>query len=399
VKKHAIALQSIVQDNVMPNFRRCIVRTSIATTLAISAAACGGGSGTSAGTAPSATGPGIAQGAVSVSGKQLVRDGQPWVPKGLVSVAFNAAPSVRAGLFLTAYNDLSPTELAQMKQWGADTVRFMVAQPALDAQSTLYDSHFAGDVQKGVTEARAAGLNVIVTMQDEAGTGEPNPTALPDAGTGRAWQVLAPLFAADPGVMLEIMNEPEPAPTAQNWQAWANAMNAMTTIIRNAGAKNVLVADGLGFAEYLSGAPALADPMGQVVYATHPYPHSDDDQTSTAWDNKFGNFATGTNAPVIVSEWSDENEPNNTFAFCNGSTPAAALAFLGYLQQRGIGLIALGYDLPNQPNVPRDGRTTLDFSGTPSTFSNGASCEDATFGPGNVVQNYFRTGVVPSTLQ
>jgi len=317
----------------------------------------------------------------------------------LVSVAFNAAPSVRQGLFLTAYNDFSPTELEAMKTWGADTVRFMIAQPALDPQAPLYDPTFISHVQTGVTEARAAGLNVIVTVQDESGTGETNPMALPNAGTGRVWQQLAPMFAGDPGIMFEIMNEPQPLPSVANWQAWATAMNAMVAIIRNSGAKNVLLADGLGFAEYLSGAPTLADPLNQVAYADHPYPHSAADQTTTGWDAKFGAFAAVTNAPVIVTEWSDENEPNGVFAYCDSNTPQAALSFLNYVQSRNIGLIGLGYDLPNQPAVPRDGRIMLDFNGTPSTFANGASCDVADFGPGTVVQSFFRTGNVPGQLE
>jgi endoglucanase len=78
--------------------------------LVISLAACGGGSSGSGSSTSSAT----PVGAVTVSGNQFLRDGQPWVPKGVVSVAFNAAPAVRQGLFLTAYNDLTSTELAAM---------------------------------------------------------------------------------------------------------------------------------------------------------------------------------------------------------------------------------------------------------------------------------------------
>ncbi len=93
---------------------------------------------------------------------------------------------------------------------------------------------------------------------------------------------LAPLFKNDPEIIFEIMNEPQPQPTAVNWAAWATAMNAMIAIIRGAGATNVLIADGLGFAESLSGAPALTDPLNQYAYADHPYFHMASDQTSTA---------------------------------------------------------------------------------------------------------------------
>jgi endoglucanase len=367
---------------------------------AVFISACGGGgNSTGAGSGPATTTT-SAVGAVSVSGRQFLRDGQSWVPKGLVSVAFNATPKTRSGLFLTAYNNMSANELSAMKAWGADTVRFMVAQPALDPQDPVfYDSTFLGDIQTAVSEARAAGLNVIVTVQDESGTGEPSPMTLPTAATGRVWQILAGAFSSDTGIMFEIMNEPQPTPSAANWQAWASAMNSMISIIRTSGAKNVLIADGLGFAEYLTGAPALDDPLQQVAYADHPYPHSNTDQSKTGWDSKFGDFAESTDAPVIITEWSDENEPNGVFAYCDSNTPQAALNFLAYLKSMNIGLIGLGYDLPNQPAVPRDGRVMVDFNGTPSTLANGASCGDADFGPGSVLQAYFRTGNVPAQLQ
>ena len=79
--------------------------------------------------------------------------------------------------------------------------------------------------------------------------------------------------------MFEILNEPQPKHTAANRALWADAMNNMVTIIRNAGATNVLIADGLNYAEQLDGAPVLADPLNQVAYGSHPYAHSADDQT------------------------------------------------------------------------------------------------------------------------
>jgi endoglucanase len=339
-------------------------------------------------------------GDVTVSGAHFMRDGVAWIPHGVVSAAFNAAPAVRAGGFLTAYNDLNSTELAAMKTWGADVVRFQVAQPALDPQNNLYDPTFIAAVQNGVTEARAAGLNVIVSVQDESGTGEPNPTPLPDAATGRVWQQLAPLFKGDTGILFEIMNEPQPAPTAANWAAWASAMNSMITIIRVSGATNVLIADGLGFAEYLEGAPTLADPLNQVAYADHPYFHSAADQTSTAWDTKFGTFAATAPAPVLITEWSTENEPPpDPHFYCDRNTATSALAFLQYLQSKSIGLVGYAYDAPNAPNAPRDGRITQDFNGTPTTYSNNAQCTDAPFGPGTIIQNWYHTGSVPAMLE
>ncbi len=308
-----------------------------------------------------------------------------------------------------------------MKAWGADTIRFQVSQAALDIKDptipSLYDPAFAGEVVAGVQAARSIGLNVIVSIQDEKGTGEAHPTALPNGGTGRAWSTLAPLLKGDNGIMFEILNEPEPDHTAANWTLWAAAMNSMVMIIRNAGATNVLIADGLNYAEQLDGALALNDPLHQVAYGAHPYAHCiagqpascDADQTAdgdgipfAGWDAKFGNVPITSIAPVIVTEWSLENDiaapsGENTFQYCDESSNQAALKLLGYLQSKGIGLLAFSYDLPNQPMLPRTGRVMLDLNGTPSTLV-GTQCTDANFGPGAVVQSWYQTGVVPGQL-
>ncbi len=356
------------------------------------------GYGSEVSTTSAASKPGF----VTVSGTHFLRDGAVWVPHGINVVAFNAALAVRTGLFGTAYKNFNPTEVAAMKAWGADSLRFLVAQPALDPQSSLYDPTFLTQLVAGVKSARAIGLSVIICMQDEAGTGETNPAVLPNDGTGRAWQALAPKFANDNGVMFELMNEPELAPSPANWTAWADTMNNMMAIIRNAGAKNVLLADGLAYAEQLKNAPILADPLAQVAYASHPYAHSATDQTPAGWDAKFGNVSVNSVAPVLVTEWSLENAPNlkpNGFQYCDSNSPTAALNLLNYLQGKGIGLMVLSYDLPNQPQVPRDGRATINFNGTPSTLANNVGCTDATFGPGMIVQKWYRTGIVPSSLQ
>ncbi len=298
-----------------------------------------------------------------------------------------------------------------MKAWGADTIRFQVSQAALDKDDptspSLYDPNFLSEVVAGVTAARAIGLNVIVSVQDESGTGEATPTPLPNAGTGNAWNVLAPAFKNDNGIMFEILNEPELDHTAANWALWATAMNNMVTIIRNAGATNVVIADGLNYAEQLDQAPILADPLHQVAYASHPYAHSAPDQTATGngmtgvgWDAKFGNVSVSSVAPVIVTEWSLENDiaatnGSNTFQYCDSGSNQAGLNLLSYLQGKGIGLLAFSYDLPNQPMLPRTGRVTLDLNGTPSTLAN-VTCSDATFGVGMIVQTWYRTGAVPA---
>ena len=328
-------------------------------------------------------------GTVSVAGNTLLRDGAVWVSHGVVSIAFVAPPAAQSGVFLDAYQHYSTDELAAMRVWGADTVRFQVSQPGLDPKNALFDLNFAFTVIQAVRDARAEGLNVIVSVQDESQSGqEGQSTVLPNAATRRVWQMLAPFFNGDRGILYEMLNEPQLPPNPANWAAWACAMNEVITTIRQTGSKNVVVADGLGYAEHLDGAPALTDPENEVAYAAHPYFHSAADQKPQAWATKFGNFAQ--TAPVIITEWT--TIPSY---YHDANTAHAALKFLHYLESRGIGLSAYAYDFSGD----LFGSVVHGFDGVPSTFANGLEPDEPDYGPGTLVQQWYLTGSVPTTLE
>ena len=334
-------------------------------------------------------------GKVHVSGTTLLRDGAPWTPHGLNMIAFVAPPAAQSGVFLQAYQHYSPAELSSLRTWGADTVRFQVSQPGLDPQNALYTQTFLDQVHAAVLDARAAGLNVLVSIQDEAQSGEQTPMQLPNAATLRVWSELAPLFNDDTGILYELMNEPEPGPSAANWTDWQNAMNAVIAEVRATGSTNVVVADGLSYATSLNGAPSLTDSAHEVVYAVHPYFHSADAETSSAWDTKWGTFAA--TSPVLVTEWTtvaNAAQSGSTY-FCDSTTAGAALALLDYLAAKKIGMIAFAYDFSG--NV--FGSAAYGFPAKSSSFAGDAGCGSAGYGPGTVLQDWFRTGAVPTTLE
>ena len=327
-------------------------------------------------------------GAITVSGSYLLRDGAVWTPHGLVSIAFVAPPAAQQGVFVNAYKHFSKDELAAMRAWGADTVRIQVSQPGLDPQNPLFTQSFVATVGAAVREARAAGLSVIVSVQDESQSGESNPASLPNEATQRVWQVLAPLFNRDTGILYELINEPQLPVNVANWAAWARSMDAVIMTIRNTGSRNVVVADGLNFAERLDGAPSLTDPLYQVAYAAHPYAHNAAGQTEQIWERNFGSAAR--TVPVIITEWTTVPK-----YYCDMNTAVSALAFLHFLQARGIGLTAFAYDF----GANRFGSVVQDFKGTPSTFAGGLQCGQPGFGPGTLVQDWYETGFVPNQTE
>jgi hypothetical protein len=334
-------------------------------------------------------------GAISISHNRILRDGRPWVPHAVQLVAFVAPPKAQAGAFRRAYEHYNPSEFAAIKAWGADSVRLQLSQPGADPDPGrgdpdfgMYDPDFVKKYIDAVHAARAAGLNVIVSIQDEPQSGErKKPTRLPNDATIRVWKSILPDLKDDPGILYEMFNEPQLKPNAANWSKWAAAMNKVIATIRASGATNTLVADGLSFAETLDGVVPLDDP--KVIYSSHPYFHHGVDQDETTWMRKFG--AAATKMPVVVGEWTSAT----TYYCDSATTPAAALEMLKYLDLRKIGLVAVTYDF----GLPKYGGIVSDYSGTPTTFANHVGCGEVGFGPGTLIQRWYRTGALPGALQ
>ena len=355
-------------------------------------------------------------GLASISGKQLLRDGKPWIPHGFYQVPFEVPPgnfaaqnAVGHAFWQDAYAGFTPAEYATMKSEGADSVRLQIAQDGADPENTkFFDPQWLQQAIGAVQAARKEGLTVIVSIQDETQTGSPAEAPLPNDATRRVWRELVPAFGHDRGILLELYNEPndspisqapnpDQVPTAEQWDRWATAMNQTIAEVRALGADNVLVADGLVQAQQLTGAPELTDPLHQVLYASHPYVSgatqaiADYNQTAAAWNDKFGNFAR--THPVIISEWGDG-------FFCDTQTPQAVLNFLNYLNERGIGLEAGLWDFtPGGFNNLTHGFPDVQFS---SFFdAKGSTCTlnnaPAFYGPGKTVEAYFLTGVPPAS--
>jgi endoglucanase len=358
---------------------------------------CGGKSA-----APTAS---VLPGQVSITSNQLLRDGKPWVPHGFFQVAFQASPNEQnvPAFETNAQSGYSPQEYAEMAKAGADSVRVMLGQTVGDPQNTTYYSQsLVNQLIAAVKAARQAGLTVIVGIQDESITQDQNPTILPNDATLRVWSQLVPSFKDDKGILLELFNEPGTGPTEVpqpvDWQNWQTSMNAAIASVRNAGAQNVVVADGLAHAELLTGAPPLTDSMNQIAYAAHPYTFSASQEMGTAFlDNSFGNFAA--THPVIITEWGQGY-------YCGPTNPKFLIAFLNYIQNKGIGLEMGSWDWGGDTAF---GGVRYNFgTATPVEvsmyYNNGilVPCETSNSptpsrGPGLTIESWYQTGTIPPT--
>jgi endoglucanase len=330
-----------------------------------------------------------APGAITVSGSHLLKDGAPWIPRGVQIVGLVAPNNALSGKYVPAHAHFGAQELQAAAAEHADVIRFQVSQFGLDPQDSLYSPAYVQEVQKGIEMARGMGLDAIVSLQAEAPAGKNGRCALPDAGAVRAWQQLAPMFANDPGVMFELYNEPAIAPTPAGWQTWLNGgtiyapnglgcdgvgMQSLIDTIRQYAPSNVLVIPGLKGEQTLAGMPALSDPTNptdpQFAYGVH-YPSLS--LGSLKWDHQFGNLSA--KAPVIVTEWDQ-----NSWHDCVDNAPERAELLMAYLASKGIGIVGFAFDLP--------GTIVVDYGYAPTSYSTFA-CGHAADGPGELLFNAF----------
>ena len=135
---------------------------------------------------------------------------------------------------------------------------------------------------------------------------------MPDENSVLFWKSCASAFANDPAVLFDLYNEPY----GVSWNVWrdggevtetdhgvtlryqAVGLQKLLDTIRDAGARNLVVAGGLDWAYDLTGIPrgyALHDARGAgVIYSTHIYPWKKD------WDRFVGPVIG--RYPVLVGE-------------------------------------------------------------------------------------------------
>ena len=292
---------------------------------------------------------------MSVSGNQLLRDGEPFRPRGFNMIGVLTPAWCSNGMGVTARNHFGSAELGTaINQWHATTVRFQVSQRGL-GDSSLTSSQIAAylqEIENDVALARSLGLVVILSMQDQSiGCGPAHP--LPSAQTVAAWKELAPAFANSPYVMFEMFNEPQNDVTNADWQQWRNGgsspltnlgdaavgFQTLANDIRGVGANNVLIADGARYAEHLDNISSylLTDTASGngIAYAIHPYYFS---PGATYWQNSWA-FLAPTRA-IVATEWNYQADK------CGTTSETLAPTFLSFLEQHGIGMTAHAFDVP-----------------------------------------------------
>ena len=311
---------------------------------------------------------------VRVSGNKLLKNGKVWQPRGLSMVG-----SLTQGAAVEAYAHWGEAELAAAKAWGADSLRFQVAQPYLDPRGGQDTAAYVARLRSMIDLARSRGFVMVLSMQDQSLAGG-DATPLQDASTERAWRTLAPLYANDPYVIYELFNEPDNQATPAGWSTWKNGGDGyvghqqLVNLLRSLGAKNVLLADGAQKSGVLTGLPLLADPLNQLGYATHPYYIGAVRSDPNAWEKRFGYLAA--THVVVSTEWNAHGRRGG----CAPDDPVLARRLMVYLESKNIGMYGWAFDWP--------GTLVQDWSWAPSTFDRW-TCGSAKNGAGELLQEFF----------
>lgn len=321
---------------------------------------------------------------VTIKGKDFYLDGQPWLPKGVTVEGFNRPANIPS-----APKWMNQPKNLQVRQWwasteiqavktvfGATVVRFNISQPALDPQSQIYDPKYEDELLTTFAQARKAGLVVVVSMDAQAENGLPNLPCMPNDSTVRAWKRLAPSLPKDGGIMLELFNEPCRANWVEGRKEWAKEMQQLIDTLREMGAKNVLLVDGLGYAQWTNDLfPLLHDAIpNRLALALHPYFDSlakqPDLEPETFFKAHFGQDID--RYPQVATEW-NVTDGNG----CIGEkTPTVALALVRYLQAHHIGLIGWGID-SDYGKLVKDHDHYI-----PTDYADFHGCLDKSKGPG-----------------
>jgi len=257
------------------------------------------------------------------------------------------------------------------------------------------------EIKSAVSRAEAAGYVVDLALFDERDGNAPytpfwvdNPeTPLDNATTEAAALTLAKFYGKDQNVLIELLNEPFPPVTpAVSWGYWANGgvdtstgqwdgatfvgVNAEIAAIRNAGALNAIIVQGLSFS-FVGFQYNVVDPLNRVIYSVHPFPNSVAPNTTT-WNSEFGTVAA--TLPVLITAWNT----NSNQAWCTSATYDTPYNFLSYLNSLNVGVIGYGFDVP--------ATIVKALNGNPTLWP--ASC-GLQGGPGQIMQKYYTSGIVP----
>jgi hypothetical protein len=361
-------------------FKRCAAAVGVASCLAITVPI---------GAAAAATSSNV--GTYQVVGNKIVEtDGQQFVPYGFVTFCLaERNPDCNATTSDPVTDAVKIRDAATY--WHANVVRIQVAEQNLVPNGTVNQS-IMNKLSDQVRLANSLGMVAIVTDQEEQYEGPP----LPTASAVPFWNAVANTFKSNPRVFFDLYNEPRiTTPTSSDvdssWNIWRNGgtdpasgttdqfvgMQSLVNDIRQDGARNIIVAEGLKADKDLSGIPQYALTGTNIAYGMEPDLTAKDD-TPAQWASNWGNLAKS--VPIMMEAFQDWPGTNT----CYANSPSVLPQLLSYLKSKNLGLISWALD-PGVMMIGDNPEDPTSYNGAKSQTcdaSNGKASAPAAVTPG-----------------
>jgi endoglucanase len=208
------------------------------------------------------------------------------------------------GIFDTPQTTMTPAIVAAMAKWtGANAVRVPVDEQCwlgLPGIAKAYaGATYQRAIERYVTLLNSYGFAVILDLAGTAPGTEmsANQEEMPDSHSVAFWRSAATAFKGNDSVVFDLFNEPWPGNDADStaaWSCWRNGgcvltsqnggaryqavgMQQLVSTVRAAGARNIVMAEGIQYAEsvtqWLKYRPA--DPTGNLIASVHVYSFND----------------------------------------------------------------------------------------------------------------------------
>jgi hypothetical protein len=207
------------------------------------------------------------------------------------------------GLFDTPDGTITPAIVKAMSTWtGANVVRVPVNEQCwlgLPGVSRGYaGATYRSAIERYISLLNSRGFAVILDLAGTAPGQEKseNQEQMPDSHSAAFWHSAATVYRGNGKVLFDIFNEPWPdndAGTAAAWKCWrdggcvqtsqnggqhylAVGMQQLVNTVRATGARNIIIAEGIQYAETLDEWLAYRphDPAGNLVASVHVYSYN-----------------------------------------------------------------------------------------------------------------------------
>ncbi len=273
------------------------------------------------------------------------------------------------------------TAVSAIVAWHANTVRVPLNEDCWlginGAPGQYSGSNYQNAIVQFVSLLRKNGLYVILDLHWNAGGGNEawSQQEMADADHSPTfWGSVAGAFKSDLGVVFDLYNEPHDIA----WSCWLNGgcqvsgwnvagMQQLVDAVRGAGAENVVMAGGLGYAgdlsQWLANKPS--DPTGNLAASFHTYNFTGC-ASSSCWTSTIQPVAA--QVPVITGELGENDCAHGYIDGYMSWADGAGVSYLGWAWNAD-------FNCNNGPGL------VSDWTGTPTGFGQGLQAHLAVVNP------------------